>query len=153
MTEGVGHPAGVLALAAVARARRPAGRPTPVTRADHGAVTVELAVSLPAALLVIAVVLVTVAAAGLQLRAAEAARTGARLAALALDDASVTRGVRRVLPGADVDVERDPPWVTVRVAATAPGGPLTAGPLTVRSSAVAWLERAPGRANGQERSG
>lgn len=107
---------------------------------DSGAVTAELALALPAVVLVVAVVLVTLAAGGLQLRAADAARTGARLAALGLDDAEVVARVERVLPGAKVRVLRDLPWVEVTVSAAAAGGWLTSGPLPVRSSATAWVE-------------
>jgi hypothetical protein len=109
-------------------------------RHDSGAITAELALALPAVVLVVAVVLVTLAAGGLQLRAADAARTGARLAALGLDDDAVVARLERVLPGADVRVLRDPPWVEVTVAAAAAGGWLTSGPLPVRSSATAWVE-------------
>jgi len=109
-------------------------------RADAGAVTAELAVALPAVVLVVAVVLVTLAAGGLQLRTAEAARTGARLAALGVSDAEVLAGVRRVLPGARVEVRREPPWVEVEVSAAAAGSWITSGPLAVGSVAVAWVE-------------
>ncbi len=109
-------------------------------RRDLGAITAELALALPAVVLVVAVVLVTLAAGGLQLRAADAARTGARLAALGVDDAEVVAQVGHVLPGAEVRVRRDPPWVEVTVAAAAAGGWLTSGPLPVRSAATAWVE-------------
>lgn len=116
--------------------RRRAGR----GRADAGAVTAELAVALPAVVLVVAVVLVTLAAGGLQLRTAEAARTGARLAALGVSDAEVLAGVRRVLPAARAEVRREPPWVEVEVSAAAAGSWITSGPLAVGSVAVAWVE-------------
>lgn len=106
-------------------------------RGDAGAVTAELALALPAVVLVVAVVLATLAAGGLGLRAADAARTGARLAALGVADAEVVAGVREVLPGATVRVRRDPPWVEVEVQASAEGW---AGPLPVGAAATAWVE-------------
>ena len=109
-------------------------------RDDRGAVTAELAVALPAVVLVVAVLLVTVGAAGAQLRAAEAARTAARLAAFGESDDPVTAAAARLLPGARVEIRRDPPWVEVRVPAQAAGGWFTAGPLAVGSAATAWQE-------------
>lgn len=96
--------------------------------------------ALPAVVLVVAVVLVTLAAGGLQLRVAEAARTGARLAALGVGDAEVLAGVQRVLPGARAEVRRDPPWVEVEVSAAAAGSWITSGPLAVSAASVAWVE-------------
>ncbi|HMO12377.1 MAG TPA: TadE family type IV pilus minor pilin, partial [Actinotalea sp.] len=97
--------------------------------------TAELAVALPGVVLVVAVLLATLAAAGLQLRAAEAARTGARVAALGLGDGAVSTAAREVAPGSSVEVSRDPPWVQVRVTISAAGS--IAGPLEVAASATA----------------
>ncbi len=107
---------------------------------DRGSVTAELAVALPAVVLVVAALLVTVAAGGAQLRAEEAARSAARLAAFGASDAEVRAAAERVLPGAQVDVRHDPPWVEVRVSDGIAVGALGDGPLTVRASAVAWVE-------------
>lgn len=108
--------------------------------ADRGSVTAELAVVLPGVVLMVAALLVVLAAAGVQLRADEAARAGARLAAFGAGEAEVKEAVARVLPGATVQVVGDPPWVEVRVSASVAGGWLTAGPLTAHASAVAWVE-------------
>lgn len=106
---------------------------------DRGAVTAELAITLPAVVLVLAVVLATFVAGGLQLRAAEASRVGARAAAWGSSDADVRAAARRVLPGAAVDVRRAPPWVEVSVR-TSGAGSWVSGPLTVAASATAWVE-------------
>lgn len=108
---------------------------------DRGAITAELALALPAVVLVVAVLLVTAAAAATQLRCADAARAGARVAALGQPDAEVAAVARR-LAGDRVAVEvvRDPPWVRVTVSASAPGSWFTAGSLGLSASATAWLE-------------
>lgn len=102
--------------------------------------TAELAITLPAVVLVLAVVLATLVAGGLQLRAAEASRVGARVAALGASDAEVRAAVGRVLPGAAVELRHDPPWVEVRVRASGAGSWATGGPLAVAASATAWVE-------------
>ena len=61
----------------------PAGRAgTRGLRGDRGAITTELALALPAVVLVLAVLLVTVGATTTTLRCADAARAAARVAAL-----------------------------------------------------------------------
>ncbi|MCV2394903.1 pilus assembly protein TadE [Actinotalea sp. M2MS4P-6] len=107
---------------------------------ERGSVTAELAVALPAVVLVVAALLVTVSAGGTQLRADEAARTAARLAAFGASDAEVRAAAVQLLPGATVDIAHEAPWVEVRVAAGAAGGWLTSGPLEVRAAATAWQE-------------
>lgn len=108
---------------------------------DRGAITAELALALPAVVLVVAVLLVTAAAATAQLRCADAARAGARVAALGQSDAEVS-AVARQLAGdaATVRVVRDPPWVQVMVSASVPGSWFSAGGLGLSASATAWLE-------------
>ena len=108
---------------------------------DSGAVTVELALGLPVLVLLVAVVLVTTAAGLGTLRCADAARTGARVAAVGQSDAQVVEAARRVAgAGAHVGVRRDGGWVEVEVALATVGGWFTAGPLTVHGGATAWVE-------------
>jgi hypothetical protein len=111
--------------------------------ADGGAVTVELALALPAVVLVVGVLLVTLAVGGAQVRVSDAARTAARVAALGESDAEVAAAARRVLPGAQVRVQRADGWVTVDVSASVPGGWFSAESFGVRSNAVAWAEVQP----------
>jgi hypothetical protein len=104
-------------------------------------VTAELALGLPAVVLVLAVVLVTVAAGAAQLRCADAARAGARAAAIGEAPAEVRAAAGRVAgEGARVTIRPDGEWVTVEVSTTAPGAWFTGGRLTVRGSATAWVE-------------
>lgn len=113
---------------------------------DRGAVTAELALALPAVLLVVAALLVTVGAAAAQLRCAEAARTGARLAAAGETDAAVVAAARRVAGDVEVSVAHTAPWVEVVVTTSADGGWLS-GPLRVTASATAWREADVGGAS------
>lgn len=83
---------------------------------DHGAVTVELAVGLVGVAVLLGLVLLLTAAATAQLRCTEAARAGARAAALGEEDAAVLAVARRAAgDGAGVDVARADGWVTVTV--------------------------------------
>ncbi len=108
---------------------------------DRGSVTAELAVGLITVVLVLVVLLVTVAAAATQMRCQDAARAGARMAALGQPDAEVADVARRIAgPGAEVVVVRDPPWVDVRVSASVAGGWFTGGPVGLSASATAWAE-------------
>lgn len=108
---------------------------------DRGAVTAELALALPAVMLVVAVLLLTAAATSAQMRCADGARAGARVAALGQSDAEIAAVVRR-LAGRDavVRVERSPPWVDVTVTADLPGSWFTAGPLGLMGRSTAWVE-------------
>lgn len=110
-------------------------------RDDRGAVTAELAVALPAVVLLVAVVLVTVAAGVAQLRCQDAARTGARLAAVGAAEGEVRAAVRRVA-GDDVAValHRDGEWVEVEVGAGVDGSWFAGGLIPVRAAATAWVE-------------
>ncbi|GIG35970.1 TadE family type IV pilus minor pilin [Cellulomonas pakistanensis] len=108
---------------------------------DRGSVTAELAVLLPVVALLLGVVAALAACAATQLRCADAARAGARVAAIGEDDAVVAAVARRVAGhGARAAVGRDDPWVVVAVEATVgPALPLVGG-LTVRGSATARVE-------------
>jgi hypothetical protein len=104
-------------------------------------VTAELALALPAVVLVLAVLLVTASATSSQLRYADAARAGARVAALGQDDVEVAAVARRV--AADdvaVRVQRDGTWVTVEVSGDLPGSWFTGGALRLSARATAWCE-------------
>lgn len=108
---------------------------------DRGAVTAELALALPALMLVVAVLLLTAGATSAQLRCADAARAGARVAALGQSDGEVA-AVARQVAGRDVVVQvvRSPPWVEVTVTADLPGAWFTAGPLGLVGTSTAWVE-------------
>jgi hypothetical protein len=109
-------------------------------RDDRGSVTAELAVGLPAVVLVLVMVLVVASTAIGQTRCTDGARAGARAAALGDDDVSVAAVARRVAgAGARVDVARDDGWVTVHVeAAVGFGGRF--GPMRVQADAVGRAE-------------
>lgn len=112
---------------------------------DRGSVTAELALALPAVVGLLAAVLLLCAAGVSQLRCADAARAGARAAALGEDAGVVTAVARRLAgPGATVQVVESDPWVTVTVRRPLTGGPLTgAGPtagLAAEGRAVARVE-------------
>ena len=108
---------------------------------DVGAVTAELALALPALVLVVAVLLLTATTTTAQMRCADGARAGARVAALGQSDAEITAVARR-LAGQDatVRVVRSPPWVEVTVSAELPGAWFTAGPLGLLGRSTAWVE-------------
>lgn len=103
--------------------------------------TAEFAVLLPVVALLVGVVVALTAAAGTQLRCADAARAGARAAALGEDDGTVAAVARRVAgAGVRVAVGRDGDWVEVAVAGTVgPSLPLVGG-LVVHATAVARVE-------------
>ncbi|MBD7919721.1 TadE family protein [Cellulomonas sp. Sa3CUA2] len=112
----------------------------PHDRSDRGAVTAELAVGMVAVAAVLAAVLATGAATLTRLTCVDAARTGARVAALGEPDGEVVAAARHVLGarGGDVRVARDDRWVTVTVSA-----PFTAWPVAgarARASATSWAE-------------
>lgn len=122
-------------------ARRGAGR----RRArEVGAVTVEAAISLLAVVLVLTMVVWFVVVLAAQLRAMDAARAGARLAARAQPYADVRDEVHRIAPGVRVDVERaggQRVVVTVRQRMTPPLGLLSGlGSVDVGGRATAWVE-------------
>lgn len=88
-------------------------------RGDHGSVTVELALALPAVVAVLALVLGAVRAAG-EGAAVDAAALAAARAAVVEDDARAAEVARRVGgAGMSVAVARDGGWVTVTVTAPA----------------------------------
>ena len=119
--------------------RRPRRRLTsflPFLRADGGMATAELAVVMPAVVLVLLLVLAGVSAGVTQLRVTDAARVAARQAAIGSDD--VAGSAQRVAPGVSVSVEGGE-LTCVTVARRVPG-PLGGLGLTARSRACAYTE-------------
>ncbi|WP_426593133.1 TadE family type IV pilus minor pilin [Cellulomonas sp. McL0617] len=107
-----------------------------MSREDRGSVTAELAVGLPAVVLVLVALLAVSASAITQTRCADGARAGARSAALGQDDATVVATARRVAgAGAAVSVSRADGWASVTVSANV--GPWRGVPLRPASTAVA----------------
>jgi hypothetical protein len=108
---------------------------------DRGSATAELAVGMVAVVLVLAVLLVTTAAASARMRLQDAARAGARVAAIGQSDAEVLAVARRVAGGAaEVAIVRDPPWVEVRVSSSVAGSWFTGGAVGLSASATTWAE-------------
>jgi hypothetical protein len=108
---------------------------------DRGSVTAELALALPAVVGLLVAVLLLASAATSQLRCADAARAGARAAALGEDRGVVTAIAQRVAgPGATVRVQESDPWVTVTVRRPLTGGPLAGSGLTAEGRATARVE-------------
>ncbi|MDO8147243.1 MULTISPECIES: TadE family type IV pilus minor pilin [unclassified Isoptericola] len=114
---------------------------SPRDRSERGAVTAELAVGLPVVALLLVAVLTLVAASAAQLRAADAARAGARMVAVGEDEAAVRAAVARVGgAGAEVTVIPEGDWVRVVVTRPVAGGVLAGIPLEATGGAVAWVE-------------
>lgn len=110
-----------------------------MTGRDRGSVTAELAVGLPAVVLVLVALLVVSSAAVAQTRCADGARAGARSAALGEDDATVVATARRVAGGdAAVSVSRSGGWVSVTVSDDV--GPWQGVPLRASTTSVAREE-------------
>ena len=119
------------------RARR---SPSRGDEGEEGTVTAELALGLVAVVLVLAALLVTTSASSTRMRCLDAARTAARVAALGVSDAEVVAAAQRVVPGARVAVEHEPPWVDVTVTTEVGGAWFTGGAIAVSGSASAWVE-------------
>jgi len=107
-------------------------------KSERGGVTVELALALPAVVALAALLLSLGAAALSQMRCADAARAGAREAALGSDNAGISATVR-LLAGQDtrVTIDRQDSWVTVRVERQVP---LPGRVLTASAAATAACE-------------
>lgn len=119
------------------RARR-AGVTSP---RERGSATAELAVALPAVVLVLVVVLVVGSAALAQLRCGDAARAAARAAALG-EDAAAVQAIALELAGetAEVTASTAGGWVRVVVSRPVSLGWLGAGALTARAEATVPVE-------------
>jgi hypothetical protein len=112
---------------------------------DQGAVTAEFAVTLPAVLLLLALLLAGSAAGITQLRLEEAARAGARALARGDGNAAVDGIVRRLAGDtASAVVVEDGEWINVTVSARVAGplGPLIPGMLSATASARGETPRA-----------
>lgn len=103
--------------------------------------TAELAVGMPVVVLLLVAVLTLAAASTAQMRAVDAARAGARQAAVSADLSTAHAAVTRV-GGADTEatVTRDGEWVRVVVTRPVAGGWFARGPLRATGEAVAWVE-------------
>jgi hypothetical protein len=123
---------------AVAGSCGPAAGPRGCT-GSRGAVTAEFAVTLPAVLLLLAMLLAGASAGVTQLRLEEGARAGARALARGDDSATVERIVRTLSGGsASAAVSADGEWLHVTVTDRV-GGPLGASIpwlLTARASTL-----------------
>lgn len=99
-------------------------------------VTAETALSLPAVVLVLLIVLAAVSAGVTQLRVADAARTAARQAAIGRDD--YAEAAQRVAAGVSLGVEQGE--LTCVTAARPVPGPLGGLGLTARARACTYTE-------------
>ena len=124
----------------------PAARVRRAAPTDRGAVTAELAVALPAVVLVLVAVLAIALAGTTQLRVSDAARAGARAAAAGEPDARVREIADRTAGGdVSVVVRRADPWVTVAVDAPVAGSWFGGRGLSASATSTAWLESAVGQ--------
>ena len=100
-------------------------------RGTGGAVTVEFAIALVGLVVVLAMLTWSLLVLGMFLRAGDAARAGARLAARGEPYATIRDEVGRTIPGAEVNLEHEATpagnreTVTVRTRLTPPLGPLS----------------------------
>lgn len=121
-------------------------RPWAHARAERGSVTAELALVLPAVVVVLLVCLTLGAAVLGQVRCADAARAAARAAAIG-EPASAVVAVARDLAGSDaaVTVDEGGGWVEVTVSRQVASGFPGVGGLRAEASARAWVEPGAGR--------
>ncbi|GMA32572.1 TadE family type IV pilus minor pilin [Litorihabitans aurantiacus] len=109
---------------------------------ERGSATAELAVALPAVVVVLLALLLAATAGSAAVACADAARVGARSAALGLDAGEVRADAQRVAgEGARVEVARDGAWVRVVVRRDVRlGSEALGGTITVSGRAQARLE-------------
>ena len=109
----------------------------------RGAVTAELAVGLPAVVLLLAAVLTGVAAGATQLRVEEAARAAAR--EIMRGDADEAEAAARRIPGpgARITVTADGEWTRVEIGTSVAAPLLDRLPLELTGSASALPESLP----------
>jgi len=111
---------------------------------DRGGATAEFAVVLPAVAMMLVVVLVAGAAVLTQVRVADAARAGARAAALGESESEIVALAHRIAgPDAQVDLRMDGDLLLVEVSRRVPG-PLQLADLEASAQARAMPE--PGEA-------
>jgi hypothetical protein len=122
-----------------------------LARGDRGAVTAELALSLPAVALLLAVLVGVGRVVTVQVQCVDAARAGARAAARGESAPTVVSAATSVGPdGARVSVTRNGDGVIVIVRAAAPVPLPGAGALEVSARAAAGLEwSGAGQADGR----
>lgn len=113
-----------------------------VTAGERGSATAELAVVLPAVVLVLLALLFAATAGSAALSCADAARVGARSASLGFDPGEVRADAQRVAgEGARVEVVDDGDWVRVTVTRDVRlGGARLGGSITVTGRAAARAE-------------
>ena len=108
---------------------------------EKGAVTAEFATALPAVMTMLAVVIALGAAFGAQFRVSDAARTGARLSTLGVEEIEVRNSIVRMLGGEpNIYILNENNWTTVRITQSIPFGSIKLAPVTVSGSATAWRE-------------
>lgn len=108
---------------------------------DRGAITAELAVALPAVGIMILVVLLMTTVSITHLRVSDAARAGARSAALGEPDDTIRQIIMAVAgDSAEMQITREPPWVTVSVTRSVGADWLNVSPLRAHGEASARLE-------------
>jgi hypothetical protein len=114
---------------------------TSAGRRERGSVTAELAVGLPAVVLLLVALLTIASTAIAQTRCTDAARAGARAAALREPDGAVRATARRLAGDeATVAVSRAGDWVTVEVSSAVASGAWGSSPLRARATAVSRVE-------------
>jgi hypothetical protein len=119
----------------VSRNRQGGGGP------ERGSVTAELAVALPALVLLLGVLLGAATVGTAQLRLEEAARAGAREIARGETGASVEATVRRLAgPGAGLEVAGDGGWTSVTVTTRVQGPFLDLLEVRLSATAAGWSE-------------
>jgi len=107
---------------------------------ERGTVTAELAIGLPAVVLVLVAVLTLTAASTAQMRALDAARAGARAVAVGEQESVVVEVVARVGGSeAEMSLVHEGEWVRVTVTRPVAGG-WAAGTLRATGVASAWVE-------------
>ncbi|MGW1775844.1 TadE family type IV pilus minor pilin [Streptomyces sp. NPDC002104] len=107
-------------------------------RSDHGFVTAETALVIPALVLFAALLVWALMAASAQIRCVDAARAGARAAARSEPaDTAVAAAVAAAPPGARVELSRTGDLWRVSVSAPAPGPAALPVRLTARAAALA----------------
>lgn len=104
--------------------------------AEHGTITAEFAVVVPAVVLVLAMGLSALQVGVLQLRAADAAADGARSLGRGDDAGTAAARVARVLPGASLSSSSDGDLVCVQVDAAAGSGIAALVPVSASACAM-----------------